>query len=82
MDDLQVDPVDEIAMEIGLDLIDFCIGQLEDESMAEEGLDGSELYEIEVSCKMIVKNILTHQIYTHYAPAPWGQIGQHHQQTK
>ena len=35
MDDLQADPVDEIAVEVGLDLIDFCIGQLKDQHLVE-----------------------------------------------
>ena len=31
---LQPDPVEEMAVELGLDVLDFCIGQLEDDCAA------------------------------------------------
>lgn len=66
-DDLQADPVGELEAEIGLDLMDFCIGQLEDECGTEsQELGDGELSEFEVSAREIygARNELTVMLVT------------------
>ena len=51
---LQPNPAEEMAVELGLDVLDFCISQLEDDCtmiMSDTEVDGNEF---EVSVKIIV----------------------------
>jgi hypothetical protein len=66
-DDLQADPIGELEAEMRLDLMEFCIGQLEDERGTEsQELDDGELNEFEVSAREIygVRNELTIMLVT------------------